>query len=153
MTAADLDAVLAIEQVSFPDPWPRRFFAEEAQKPGLVYARVARSAGRAIGYLVAWFVLDEIHLGNLAVDRDHRRRGVAHALLADLFHRGRRRGSSFITLEVRAGNQGAIALYSSLDFQPVAVRKGYYAGKEDAVIMVREFSARGGQGKERRGAR
>jgi ribosomal-protein-alanine N-acetyltransferase len=63
-------------------------------------------------------------------------------LVEDLVRRAGRHGSSFITLEVRAGNRGAISLYTSLLFQPVAVRKGYYSGREDAIIMLREFGKR-----------
>jgi ribosomal-protein-alanine N-acetyltransferase len=140
MTEADLDQVVAIEQQSFPDPWPRQFFHEELAKRPPAYARVVRSEGKIAGYLIAWFILDEVHLGNLAVNGSHRRRGVGRALVEDLVRRATRRGSSFITLEVRANNRAAIALYTHLQFQPVAVRKGYYAGREDAIIMLREFN-------------
>ncbi len=139
MTEAMLDEVRSIELEAFPDPWPRRFFAEELAKPNPAYARVALHSGRVMGYLVAWFILDEVHLGNLAVHPQHRRQGIARALLEHLIQRAERRGASFITLEVRAGNRAAMSLYARYRFRPVAVRKGYYAGREDAVIMVREF--------------
>jgi ribosomal-protein-alanine N-acetyltransferase len=142
MTEADLNQVVVIEQQSFPDPWPRRFFHEELVKLDPAYARVARADSQVAGYLIAWFILDEVHLGNLAVHRAHRRRGIGRALVEDLVLRAGRHGSSFITLEVRAGNRGAISLYTSLLFQPVAVRKGYYSGREDAIIMLREFGKR-----------
>ncbi len=150
MTEADLDHVHAIEQTSFPDPWPRRFFADEVAKTPLAYARVARLGGQVVGYLVAWFVLDEVHLGNLAVHASHRRCGIGRALLDDLLYRAERRGSTMVTLEVRAGNRAAIDLYTRFEFHPVAVRKGYYAGREDAIIMVREFSGDGSPAKPRR---
>jgi len=143
MTEAALDEVHAIECQVFPDPWPRRSFAEELAKSPPPYARVARRNGRVVGYLFAWFVLDEVHLGNLAVHPDYRRQGVGRALLQGLMERSRRRGASFITLEVRAQNAAAIALYSAYGFRQVAVRKGYYAGREDALIMERELEAAG----------
>jgi ribosomal-protein-alanine N-acetyltransferase len=141
MTEGALDEVVAIEGQVFPDPWPRRSFAEELAKSPPPYAQVARRAGRVVGYLFAWFILDEVHLGNLAVDPRYRRQGVARALLSRLVERSRRRGSTFITLEVRAQNTAAIALYEGLGFRRVAVRKGYYAGREDALIMERELEA------------
>jgi ribosomal-protein-alanine N-acetyltransferase len=101
---------------------------------------------------VAWFILDEVHLGNLAVHPDHRRQGIARALVEHLVERARRRGSSFITLEVRAGNRAAIDLYARHRFQPVGLRKGYYAGREDAIVMVRELTpgqAAAGEGRDR----
>jgi [ribosomal protein S18]-alanine N-acetyltransferase len=143
MTEAALDEVHAIECQVFPDPWPRRSFAEELAKSPPPYARVARRDGRVVGYLFAWFVLDEVHLGNLAVHPDYRRQGVGRALLGSLVYRSRRRGASFITLEVRARNAAAIALYADFGFRQVAVRKGYYAGREDALIMECELEAAG----------
>jgi [ribosomal protein S18]-alanine N-acetyltransferase len=135
LTTAALDEVLAIENRVFPDPWSRQSFTAELEKSPRPFARVARLRGAVVGYLFAWFVLDEVHLGNLAVHPDHRRQGIGRALLAELVTRSRRRGSSFITLEVRARNAAAIALYSQYGFRAVAVRKGYYAGRENAVIM------------------
>lgn len=140
MTELALDAILAIERQSFPDPWPRRFFAEELNRREPAYARVARLDGEVVGYMVAWFVVDEIHLGNLAVHPDYRRRGIARHLVEHLLERARRHGARLITLEVRAGNKAALALYSRYRFRPVTVRKGYYAGREDAIIMVRELT-------------
>lgn len=140
MTEVALDAILAIERQSFPDPWPRRFFAEEISRREPAYARVAKLDGEVVGYLVAWFVVDEIHLGNLAVHPDYRRRGIARHLVEHLLERARRHGASLITLEVRAGNKAALALYSHYRFRPVTVRKGYYAGREDAIIMIRELA-------------
>ena len=142
MTEALLEQVDAIERESFPDPWPRRFFMEELTRSDPAYARVAIEDGQVIGYLVAWFVLDEVHLGNLAVHPEHRRRGVGRLLLQHLIDRAERRGASFISLEVRAGNRAAMSLYARHHFRPEGLRKGYYAGREDAVIMVRECGGR-----------
>jgi len=45
-------------------------------------------------------------------------------------------GLSIITLEVRAGNEAAMALYEKMGFRKVGTRPGYYAkGSEDAVLM------------------
>ncbi len=151
MVEADLDAVLAIEREAFLDPWPRRFFVEELTKIPPAYARVARlgdggggGGGELVGYLVAWFILDEVHLGNLAVEPGRQRHGIGRALVEHLVERAERRGASFITLEVRAGNRAAITLYTRHRFKPVGIRRGYYAGREDAIIMVREFGHEGG---------
>lgn len=141
LTLAALDEVLAIESQVFPDPWSRQIFTAELEKSPLPFARVARQGGVVVGYLIAWFILDEVHLGNLAVHPDHRRQGIGRALVAELVTKSRRRGSSFITLEVRARNEAAIALYSQFGFRPVAVRKGYYGGRENAVIMERDLEA------------
>jgi ribosomal-protein-alanine N-acetyltransferase len=141
LTLAAVDEVLAIENRVFPDPWSRQSFTAELEKSPLPFARVARRAGAVVGYLIAWFIYDEVHLGNLAVHPDCRRQGIGRALLAELVNKSRRRGATFITLEVRARNAAAIALYSEFGFQAVAVRKGYYGGREDAVIMECDLAA------------
>jgi len=146
MTEAQLDQVAAIEESSFPDPWPRRFFREELTRSDPAYARVAIAGGQVIGYLVAWFILDEVHLGNLAVHSAHRRRGIGRCLVEHLIEQAERRGASLISLEVRAGNRAAMALYARHHFRPEGIRKGYYAGREDAVIMVRERRRTGAPG-------
>jgi ribosomal-protein-alanine N-acetyltransferase len=91
--------------------------------------------GEVAGFVVAWRVLDELHVADLAVRPERRRRGVARALLEDLKAAGP--GVSWIGLEVRASNAAALALYRGLGFSESGVRKGYYADTgEDAVLMA-----------------
>lgn len=142
MTEADLDEVLALERVCFPDPWSEESFRHELDgvRDG-VYPRVARLQGRLAAYLIAWFVLDEAHLANIATNPEFRRRGVAQALLDDLLLEARRREAKLIVLEVRVSNEAAIRLYRQYGFREVAIRRNYYARqKEDALVMIRTFS-------------
>lgn len=82
-------------------------------------------------------VLDEGYLSNIAVSPEHRRQGIAEALLKALLVRASARKLSFVTLEVRAGNIPAQTLYRKLGFTEVGVRRGYYEHpKEDAVLMT-----------------
>jgi ribosomal-protein-alanine N-acetyltransferase len=138
MVQADLDQVLAIEAVSFPDPWPRRFFEQEVTGGGGARAVVAVRGERVLGYMVAWEMAGDIHLGNLAVSPAERRSGIARLMLARLIDRAERDGSQSITLEVRVSNRSAIQLYARHRFRPAGLRRGYYRGVEDALIMTRE---------------
>ena len=82
-------------------------------------------------------VLDEGYIGNVAVRPAYRRRGIADALLQGLEKLGRERELSFLTLEVRAGNAPAIALYEKNGYARVGRRPGYYDHpKEDAILMT-----------------
>jgi len=140
-TENDLDEALPIEQSLFSDPWPRQFFLEELRVPQSL-ACVARHHGRMAGYLLAWRLEGEIHLGNLAVSKEYQRRGVGQALLSWLIDRTREDGPGRITLEVRASNFAAQELYRRFGFQAVALRRGYYQDSgEDALVMMRELSA------------
>ena len=84
-------------------------------------------------------MLDEGYIGNVAVRPAFRRRGVADALLDALDTRASERGLAFLTLEVRAGDEPAIALYRKHGYLRVGLRPGYYADpREDAILMTKE---------------
>jgi len=136
MRPADLDEVLAMERRIFHDPWSKDSFASEITGDTIHWPEVARYAGKLIGYVVVWFVLDEAHIANLAVDPSWRRQGLGTRFINKVIEEGRGRGTRRIDLEVRVSNQEAIGLYIHLGFRPVGVRKGYYAdNREDALLM------------------
>ena len=141
MEARDVPTVAAVERAVFSDPWPESFFLGELAQP-LMYARVAEREGELVGYSVAWLGAGSAagggtgHLGNLAVTPAERRRGVARALLADLLREAGARGVMSLTLEVRATNDAAQALYRAHGFRLAGIRRGYYRDTgEDAMVM------------------
>jgi ribosomal-protein-alanine N-acetyltransferase len=138
LTVARLDEVLAIERVSFSDPWSREMFRSELMIGGGTYARLAERDGALVGYLCAVLVADEAHVGNLAVDPSERRQGVAQLLLDDLVEAARSRGARRVTLEVRESNENARKFYYKNEFIDIAIRKNYYRNpSEDAIVMLR----------------
>ena len=148
MRAKDLTGVLRIEQASFDEPWSRRLFLEEiAQRTTRVY-RVAWEGRLIVGFGGIMLVSDEAHVNNIAVDPERLRQGIGRALLSDLTHRSLERGARHLTLEVRADNRPAQTLYQGFGFAPVGVRRRYYPGGEDAIVMwardidQEEFGAR-----------
>ena len=137
---SDLDEALVIENAVFTDAWPRQFFLEE-MKVAQSLTCVARHHGRLAGYLLAWCLEDETHLGNLAVAPEYQRRGVGQALLEWLIEQARDAHSGRITLEVRSSNFAAQQLYGRFGFEAVALRRGYYQDTgEDALVMMRELT-------------
>jgi ribosomal-protein-alanine N-acetyltransferase len=135
MQADHLDRICRIEGASFSNPWPRESFLGDLRSP---HARciVALIDELVVGYAIGWFVLDELHVLNLAVEPEHRRRGIGKRLLQDLLDAAQRRGCRYAALELRSSNQPAGRLYQEYGFRPVAVRKKYYRHPtEDAVIM------------------
>jgi len=96
---------------------------------------------------VVWFLVDEIHIGNIAVRPDRQGQGIGGALLAYILDEGRRRGMTYATLEVRSSNARAIALYERFGFRQVAVRKKYYRdNREDAKVLALALDSWPGQG-------
>lgn len=137
----DLDAVLEIER-GFNAPWTREMFLQELANTEMSTQLVAEFGGVLRGYIMWWYVADEVHIVNVAVHAGFRRRGVARQLLAAVFTAAADRGMTIATLEVRFHNNGAITLYESLGFQKVAIRKAYYADNgEDAVVMLKALGA------------
>ncbi len=140
MRECHLDAVLAIERRSFGAPWTRGMFEQEVAEHAFARPFVALDGGCVVGFAVSWFLADEAHLLNVAVDPGVRRRGIGRALVDHVLARARAEGRRLVTLEVRPGNAPARALYEALGFRAVARRRGYYTDTgEDAIVMVRRL--------------
>ena len=140
MTAEHLDEVAELERLCFSDPWSRNMLAESLKNDLSAYLVALDDAGRVAGYAGLTVVLDEGSIDNIAVRPDCRRQGVASQLLDVFMNFARGNRLAFLTLEVRASNYAAIALYGSRGFREVGRRKKYYEHPtEDALIMTRTF--------------
>jgi ribosomal-protein-alanine N-acetyltransferase len=148
MQEGDLDEVLELEQASFTEPWTRKMFVGELQGNTFSTNLVARAdaadgitlrTGSLVGYIMFWVVFEELHLMNLAVQPELRRRGFATALVRQALSIGIAAGARTALLEVRASNAAALRLYQGFGFTPRGIRRGYYERpSEDAVIMILE---------------
>lgn len=136
MTLADVNAVQAVERLSFPVPWPANAFRHElAQNPNARYV-VARLEGKLVGYAGIWLMVDEAHITTFAVHPEHRRRKVGERLLQRLFAIADEIGAQWLTLEVRVSNLAAQKLYEKYGFRRAGIRRHYYSDNdEDALIM------------------
>jgi ribosomal-protein-alanine N-acetyltransferase len=146
---SDLRAIEEIERRSYPTPWSRSMFAGELAKPSSICLGAFEAEGEdgeLCGYLIVSRYVDAWHVMNIAVDPDHRGRGIATVLLERLFELtvdDARRG---YTLEVRVSNATAISLYERLNFEARGIRRGYYTdNREDALIMWKDPVARSGR--------
>ena len=139
LTASDLAAIERIERQSYATPWSRSMFASELAKQSSLSIAAVDPDDRLVGYLVLSRYVDAWHVMNVAVHPDHRRRGIASALLHRLFTETAAEAKRGYTLEVRVSNVGAIALYEGFGFRTKGVRRGYYTdNREDALIMWRD---------------
>jgi [ribosomal protein S18]-alanine N-acetyltransferase len=136
LTYSDLPRVIAIERRAFPAPWSLAMFVLELSRPGGI-CLAAEEEGTLVGYLVCSRYETVWHVMNVSVDPERRRRRIATRLLETLFAQVSDPDARY-TLEVRASNTGAVALYGSLGFKSAGLRRRYYQDNgEDAVIMWR----------------
>ncbi len=149
MVLAHLDEVSAIELQSYENPWTKSAFELELGKTPLGWSRVALTTEprvRVAGYCIAWVVFEHIHIQNLAVHPEHRRRGLGRRLLLEALEEGRTRGATSALLEVRRSNEAAQNLYRDLGFLPAGTRREYYSKpREDALLFRKELVLASGE--------
>ena len=135
-----IDEILSIEEASFTNPWTREMYLADLDNRGVSYCFTAQGEdGHVVGFCSVWRVADEIHINNLAVKPEFRRRGVATALLTHALAEGARLGAQRATLEVRRSNEAARLLYERFGFVVAGIRRGYYTKPiEDALVLWRE---------------
>jgi ribosomal-protein-alanine N-acetyltransferase len=135
MGAKHLDAVMAIDAQVYPKPWSRKLWRREIDLDTRLY-RVAVDAGAVVGHIGMMFVGEDAHIMTVAVDPAHQGHKVATRLLSASVPVAIEVGAHALTLEVRASNTGAQALYRKFGLAPVGMRKAYYEPDgEDALVM------------------
>lgn len=137
-SAADIDAIAALEQECFASPWSRESLYHDLAENQLSTYFVAELQGQIVGYVGIWMIMDEGHINNVAVSPSYRRQHIGSALIAAMLRSTEEAGIKSHTLEVRAGNRAAKGLYENYGFKEAGVRKGYYEDNgEDGIIMWR----------------
>ncbi len=143
-TLADLDCLSALERDSFSsDRISPRSFRRLIRSASAV-CRVMRDRAAILGYYLLLFRSGTgvARLYSIAVDRRHRGRGIARALIASAERTARRGGRTRIRLEVREDNRAAIGLYERLGYRPTGRRTAYYADRADAVRYEKRLDRR-----------
>ncbi|MFV0259257.1 MAG: GNAT family N-acetyltransferase [Acidimicrobiales bacterium] len=155
-TGTDVAAVAAIEAEVNPSPWPASLFAGEFDldpetrdwlvavdlepRSGTVGVEASGGGrcepGGVVGFGGVTYLADIAHVLDVAVAPSHQRRGIGRALCLALGAAAHHRGLDALTLEVRAANLGAIALYTGLGMTVVGRRPRYYPDGEDAVLLT-----------------
>ena len=136
ISLGDLDGIVQIERAVNPFPWGAEALRDTIASSG--HHLISLREGRAVGFLLSSFVLDEAQLLLIGVSPDWQGVGVGGQLLKELINRSQDQGQKLIYLEVRSGNERAIRLYRSLGFIDIGVRRDYYpglVGREDAIVM------------------
>ncbi len=140
MQLADLPQVVAIEAQSHLEPWTQQAFRAELEGSLVAQPLVALRNDEIVGYVVPWFVVDEVQIANITVKENFRQRGIGRMLLEHVLKFAAERCSRVVYLEVRDSNAAARAMYESMGFVVEGVRPKYYGrGREDAILMKKEL--------------
>lgn len=144
MSYHDIPYIEELEPLCFTAPWPGDTYRHELAHNKLSSYWVLRPASQTsddappiLAYGGYWLMGAEAHVMTIATHPDYRRRGLGRRLLAAMIDHARNAGATEITLEVRAGNHTAQAMYVAMGFVVVGERKRYYSDNgEDAILMT-----------------
>ena len=133
--ATAVERLAAIDNITSQNPWSNNLFAREFEHQfSQLYG--VRVGGEFVAFIVCHLLFDELHILNLGVLPDFRRRGFAKKLIAQAVTRAQEGGVERVTLEVRRSNTAARRLYEDLGFQEIALRSAYYSDNgEDALVL------------------
>jgi [ribosomal protein S18]-alanine N-acetyltransferase len=151
MEERDIPQVVAIDQLSFANPWSAESYhyelvVNQASHFWVLLAPTPPAERQVVGYAGFWLIVDEAHIGTVAIHPLWRRRGLGEKLLVRLLGQARDLGAVLATLEVRAGNRVAQRLYERHGFVQVGRRKKYYQDNgEDALLLTVRFPLEAGR--------
>ena len=136
MELEDVEEVVAIDDASFSMPWPPRSDQFELTENPASRSWVAELDGQVVGMLVAWLIVDEIHIATIATHNDFRRQGIGEKLLMHTLKSAKEEDVVTSFLEVRESNVFARGMYDKFGYVEVGRRKHYYKdNNEDAILM------------------
>lgn len=138
MTAAHIPALAALERACFSRPWSEQALRDELDNPTAVFFVAVGETGDVLGYVGMHHILDEADITNVAVFPAARRQGVGRALIQAVADYALVQALVRVTLEVRASNAAAIALYEGFGFVQDGRRPRFYSDPtEDALLYSR----------------
>jgi ribosomal-protein-alanine N-acetyltransferase len=133
-----VEQLLPIEQAVFsPEPWSEQLFWSELGQLDTRHYVVALDGDGPVGYAGLCDYPDEAFVQTIAVAPGAQGAGVGAQLLTELLEEAERRRQRVVSLEVRADNLPAQRLYDRFGFTRAGVRRGYYPGGVDALVLTR----------------
>ena len=140
LSSDNVNKVWELEKICFQDPWELNAFLSELEnKISVYFVAVDEETELVVAYAGVWMMYDSANITNIAVHPDYRKTGLGGKMLELLIDISKEQKMDNITLEVRVSNVPAIALYKKYGFLEEGIRKRYYQGNEDALIMTKEL--------------
>jgi ribosomal-protein-alanine N-acetyltransferase len=140
---SDISQIVEIEKASYPKPWDETAFICELSRQyagfNIFLAAEDEDTGKIAGYIVGNLIIDYIHVLNIAVAEEFRKRGLAGNFMQKAEQEALKRGLGALTLEVRENNEPAVMLYKKLGYEVKGRRPKYYEYKDDALLMWKKL--------------
>lgn len=137
LSEADIPAVVEADREAYPDPWSAGMFRQEITNQCSEFF-LGFQGDELVVYGGFWLLIDEAHITKVTVVEKHRRTGRGRELLHWLLQRAEAMGANLARLEVRESNTTARALYTAAGFEEIGLRRGYYAQKNEAAVVMRK---------------
>ena len=139
MSIEDLKSIKNILASDFDNFWSFDVFAEELECKNSYVIVAKNNENDIVGFAGLKIILDEADIMNIVVKKAFRHNGIGSILLENLISYSKNLNLKNITLEVNENNLSAIKLYDKFDFDHIGIRKKYYNGESDAIIMSKKI--------------
>ena len=139
MSLDDLNSIKDILLSDFDDFWNYNILKEELECASSYFLVAKNSNNEIVGFAGFKIIIDEADIMNIVVKKDFRHHGIGSILLENLINYSKKMNLKTITLEVNENNLSAIRLYDKFSFDKLGIRKKYYDGESDAIIMSKKL--------------
>ena len=139
MSIEDLKSIKSILYSNFDKFWSYDVLEDELECDNSYVIVAKNSENIIVGFAGLKVILDEANIMNIVVKKDFRHNGIVSILLDDLINYSKKLNLKTITLEVNENNLSAIRLYDKFSFDRLGIRKKYYNGESDAIIMSKHL--------------
>ena len=138
MTLDDLESINDILLSAFDDFWSYDILKKELECSNS-YFIIVKINDEIVGFAGLKVIVDEADIMNIVVKKSFRHNGIGSVLLEHLISYAKANNLKTITLEVNEHNLSAIRLYNKFSFDHIGIRKKYYNGESDAIIMSKNL--------------
>ncbi len=138
MTLEDYEKIKDNLQKDFDDFWTPTILENELKNENSRYV-VAKENNKIVGFAGIIILPDDIEITNIVTKKSERKKGIGKLLLDKIIEISKEEKKELLSLEVNEKNLIAINLYSKFGFEKVGIRKKYYNGIEDAIIMTKKI--------------
>ncbi len=137
MTLEDFYKIEEILESEFDEFWKPSILKSELENQNSKYI-VAEKDSKIVGFAGIILLPDDVEITNIVTKKSERKKGIGNLLLAKIIEISKKYKNN-ISLEVNEKNEIAIKLYEKYGFEKVGIRKKYYNGTDNAIIMTKFF--------------